>query len=136
MPIQTRWWDESRHIIVFKFSNPWTLPEFLEADERVGAEVKTFDHIVDAIFDIQEASIFPKNMLSSFMRAARQTEAAPNQGITVVVGRHALIEVLVNAIIQMTRQQDKIFLTSDMAAALQKVEAKQQERAAQVSVVS
>lgn len=108
MPVQFQWFDDEHHTIFFKFTTPWTIAEFMNANREAGALVAALDYIVDAIFDMTEASFIPNNALSSFISAAKQTESAPNEGLTLVIGSSIYMQRLADVVIKLTRQHNKI----------------------------
>lgn len=128
MPVHFEWYDEGQRVLCFRFKTPWTVKEFETANNAAGKLVEPLEYTVDAIFDLSEASLIPSNALSAFIRAAKHAEAAPNQGVTVVIGVHLFIRRLTNVIAQLARQQDKIRVVKDFDEAQQRIAQLQAQR--------
>jgi hypothetical protein len=86
MPVTWTWDNDDHTVIRFAFVDPWSWSEFTSANNEAGRAVVRSDSIVDAIFDVRQGRTVPRGAIPMLTRAARESAAAPNQGITVIIG--------------------------------------------------
>ena len=121
--------NDEKSIVKFAFSDPWTIPELTQCERLVRAEISQSNHIVDAIFDVAEASILPQNSLSYFASSLRKGETIENEGVTVVYGANMFVHTIGSALQKMVKSADIYFTDSLEEADAILVKVKQQRNA-------
>jgi len=110
MPVNVSWHNDERSIVTFTFSDPWTIPELTEQENLIRLEMKDFNHVVDAIFDVSSASILPQNSLSYFASSLRKGETLENEGATVIYGANMFVYMVGNSLQKMIKSADIFFV--------------------------
>ncbi|MBZ0302792.1 MAG: hypothetical protein K8J31_23815 [Anaerolineae bacterium] len=113
MGVSWSWDNQDRSIIRFTFASPWMLGEFIAANQEAIEITDHFNHIVDAIFDFRKGTMIPSGAISVFRNTARRALASPNEGITVLLGASAFVQMIYNGMTQ---------LSPDLARTIQQAE--------------
>ena len=104
MPVDWRWYNDQHTIVCFTFKDPWTLDEFIIADTQAGQAIKGFEGVVDAIMDLSQAHLVPRNMVSGLFSMARRSESVDNMGSSIVINASQLLRTLLSALQKLTSQ--------------------------------
>jgi hypothetical protein len=93
MPITAEWGNNEKTIAYWDFEGVWTWDEFRSTQAQSIAMMRTVDHPVDVIANMERCQLFPQNAIMNY----RVTEliSAPNRGRTVIVGGNVFIKALV-----------------------------------------
>lgn len=129
MPVTWAWDNADKTVIRFTFVDPWSWHEFTTANNEAGRQATELDCIVDAIFDMRQGKIIPIGAVPMFSRAARDTAAATNQGLTVVIGMQSYMYALYDVIARIYPPvQNMVRFAVDDAAAYNIIETEQARR--------
>ena len=98
MSVTFDWYNDEKSVVKFIFIAPWTIEEMAECENHVRSEMKTFNHVVDAIFDCTHAPALPKSALSYFTSSVNKGKTLKNEGVTVVYGANMFVRMIGNSI--------------------------------------
>ena len=101
MPIHITWENEERTIIRHAYEGKWTIQEYYELIRKNYEHIDSVNHTVDIINDLRNTSQLPGDMIPAIRYAIQNRH--PNEGINVMVGASALIQMLVEAVNKTTR---------------------------------
>ena len=83
MAITIRWQNDNRYIHS-RFSDPWTLDDFLRARQTWHNLIDSVDHRVPILLDLRGSSCAPSGILTHF--AAIHRTSHPRQGHIYILG--------------------------------------------------
>ena len=92
MPVDTRWYDDTKKILVARFSGDWTWEEARINDEYLRALLESVDYPVDIIMDVREIRSFPSEIRDK--AAMIVEEPYENFGLSVVTGDRMIFDVI------------------------------------------
>lgn len=127
MSVQWRWYNDQHTILCFIFYDPWTLEEFLIADQDAGQTVAKLQWIVDAIMDFSQAKTLPKNVMSGIISSIKRSASWPNIGASVVIHAGPVLRPFIH-IIQRLSPEDTILIAEDLTGAEQIITSLQTKR--------
>lgn len=107
MNITVDWYNDQKTIIYYKFKIGWTFQEFRNVYQDVYNMLDTVDHTVDAIVDLTEARIFPKDTLTEMRRLT--FEQHENGGITVIITESAMSHTMYNFLKSVHKRFSEVF---------------------------
>jgi hypothetical protein len=93
MPVDTRWYDDTKKILVVRFSGNWTWEEGRINDEYLRALLGSVDHSVDIIMDVRESQTFPPMLRENTEQIL--DEPYENFGLSVVTGDRSYFDQIV-----------------------------------------
>ncbi len=112
MSVTFDWYNEEKTIVKFSFVDPWKTHEMAECEKRIRSEMMHFNHVVDAIMDVTQASVLPKDALSYFTSSLRKGKSIENEGVTAIYGANMLVKAIANSIQKIARTEDIYFVHS------------------------
>lgn len=115
MPIEVRWGNSDKTVIISKHVANWTLQEYYAMIEETFAMITGVAHTVHFIADFTDSSMAPSQILSTGPHV--QKRSAPNTGITVVVGGAGFIKALINVARKVFLSNMQIFMSNTIAEA-------------------
>lgn len=115
MAIQTTWLDEEKTIMLWTFSEDWTLYELRTNYERANAMALQMNHWTRAIVDLRKSRL-PQHVFSVIVTLARSD--IPNHDIAVVVTSNLHIKTLTELLERVPSTQGKFKVVATMDEAL------------------
>lgn len=97
MPVETRWYDDSKQNIIYVFEGRWTWEECYAAVDKAALFLETIDYPVYLIVDFRPTQHMPPANFDSLNRIARAD--APNHKNTrglIVIGLKRSITMVFN----------------------------------------
>ncbi len=122
MPINVRWLDDTKTIIVLEYVGAWTWDELFKARTTAAERRGSWDAPLPSIQDLTRGQFLPKDIFSN---AHRVTATMPENSFIVLVGANALARAVLETLRRLGRgrqQKYHIAATVDDAAALIKAE--------------
>lgn len=116
MPIDVRWRDDKRRVILVQMSGTWTLNEFYEIDTRSIALEDTVNHKVCFLVDMRGTNFVPKGMSLDRTRKVLQSHH-PNTDITVIVGVSTLPRIMLDTFLKAGRVSTQYMLCATIEEA-------------------
>ena len=107
MNITVEWYNNEKTIIYYKFTLGWTFQEFRDVYQDVYAMLDTVNHTVDAIVDLTDARMFPKNTLTEMRRLT--FEQHENGGITVIITDSPMSHAMYNFLQSIHKRFSEVF---------------------------
>jgi hypothetical protein len=127
MGINVVWYDAEKTIIVWKFEGDWDWRDYHAAINTAVVMIKSVDHIVDSVMDLQHNRSLPPNALMQGKRWF--VIAPPNFGLTVVAGGSGLIRGIATTIASLYKRfSDRILMTATVEDAIKIILEKKQRR--------
>jgi len=127
MSIHVAWYDADKTIILWKFSDDWDWRDYHAAINAAVVMIKSVDHIVDSIMDLQNNRSLPPNALMQGKRWF--VVAPPNFGITVIAGGSGLVRGIASTIASLYKRfSDRILMTATVDEAVQIILDKKRQR--------
>ncbi|MBI1278340.1 MAG: hypothetical protein GC179_09455 [Anaerolineaceae bacterium] len=127
MPIQIRWYDNTKSIILWEIEGQWTLNEMHEIytiGNNMCLEVP--ENTINALIDMTRSNSLPSNILSALTTRSRTN--TPNFDMTVVVSNNALVKAFLNIMGKMTALHDQFALVRSMEEGLAFIEKRRRDR--------
>ena len=87
MPITVEWNDQSQARIDCRFSDPWSIEQFIESRKSCHRMLKSADRAIPVLLDLRATHAVPAGALRHF--SAMQRTAHPRQGQLIVLGLNA-----------------------------------------------
>ena len=94
--IDVNWNDSANNIVVWKFTAPWTFPEFYAAQKEVDAMIDTVEGYVDSIFLTSLEQKIPLYGLTHLRKIIAQQHK--RHRYTVIVGARTFLSSLLKLI--------------------------------------
>ena len=119
MPIQVKWFNTSKTIILQSYHTPWTWDNYHASAKEIDQMLDSVDYPVDLIVDFSDGAVLPAKALSHFRRAVMDIH--PNRGLVVMVGMNPYLAALQNVLEQMvphSAARSRIAETLDEAIAI------------------
>lgn len=126
MPINVRWADPEKTIVVYEYAGSWTWDELYEATRTVESWTDGKTHIVPVVHDLTGSRMLPKDV---FFHGQRLSVQLPEGATAVIVGAGSFARIVIDTLRRLNRsfeQQYKTASTLDEAVALIKKEPKPQ----------
>jgi hypothetical protein len=111
MSIQVEWDNEDHRIIRFDYDDKWTWADHFAAVQQSVAMMKTVDHTVDMIINLENSSHLPPNALTNIRSTA--LKGTPNWRITVLVGMNTFAQLLMNMFGKINKDLGQHFVAVD-----------------------
>jgi hypothetical protein len=92
--VEVTWDNEEKTIIRYKFPKKWTWQDYNDAWNAAVDMMNTVPHQVDFLVDLSESDLLPGGALANTRLS--KWESATNAGITVIITRTILVEMLVD----------------------------------------
>src|SRR4051812_44346049 len=95
MPINIRWFDDSKRVILWEIVGQWTLNELHEIytiGNNMCLEVP--ENTINALIDMTGSNSIPSNIFSAL--SARTRTETPNYDMAVIVSNNKLVKGFVN----------------------------------------
>lgn len=105
MPIQIRWYDDTKQVILWEVVGRWSLEEMHETFSK-GTDMclEVPDTTVDAIIDLTESNAIPSNIFGALTNRTRTL--APNFDIAVIVSKNSMIKAFIEVMNKMPTLHD------------------------------
>ena len=87
MPITVEWNDKSQALIECRFSDPWSIAQFIQTRRSCHRMLKSADRPIPILLDLRQTHSVPAGALRHF--GAMQRTAHPRQGQLIVLGLNA-----------------------------------------------
>jgi hypothetical protein len=118
MPIEMRWLNEEKTVLLETFDNDWTVADYRQMVDEAAKLLATVSHTVHIIVDATATgSRLPNNLLSGGMSYAVR-HVPTNQGLTVFVNASILVQMMINIARKISPNlANTIFLTDSVAKA-------------------
>ncbi len=92
-----RWYDEEQTIILIDIVKTWNWEDAYEGIRQQVAMTETVEHPVHGVFHFHDVPTVPRGFgLTHIARLMKMR--APNEALTIFVGTHTLLQMLINAI--------------------------------------
>ena len=92
MPVDTHWYDDTKKILVVRFSGNWTWDEGRINDEYLRALLASVEYPVNIVMDVRATRSFPPDILDN--AAMIMDEPYPNFDLVVVTGDRIIFDVI------------------------------------------
>lgn len=112
MPVTLTPYDENETIMIYSFTDRWTIQEFIEVDDIVWERFHATDERMDLIVDLTDSRGLPLGITDLFHRAGK-IDAPPSQGITVIVRMPAFVSILMRAMYRLYPQTAAVYRLAD-----------------------
>lgn len=95
MSIHVMWDNDEKTVVRYVYEGRWTWEDF-EAARREAAELlKTVNHQVDVIVDVQDSKLLPNSAISRGRELSKSDPTVfANEGITVIVGASTFVRAM------------------------------------------
>jgi hypothetical protein len=94
MAVQIMWDNPEKTIVRYNFEGRWTWDEFYPVYKEALAMELSVPHRVDVIVDLQNARLFPDNLLTHMKGIS--DKQPPNIGVSVLVTKHRFVHSMYN----------------------------------------
>lgn len=96
MPINLRWTDDEKRILIQEFVGKWSLDDYYANLKLLVDEVRSQTHWVHIIADVRKSGPLPPSILS--VRSFLEKSLLSNQGLIVIVGGNSLLITFIDII--------------------------------------
>lgn len=93
MPVNVGWYGKSHRLIQARFVGQWDVADFMTTLENSASLMSQVDHIVHMIYNFNDSTSTPRDLLAGFHFANRILPA--NQGVVVYVRANAVIKAFI-----------------------------------------
>jgi len=129
MPINIRWFDDTKRVILWEIQGQWTLDEMHEIytiGNSMCAEVP--ENTINALIDMTGSNSIPSNIFSAL--SARTRTETPNYDMAVIVSNNKLVKGFVNVFNTIPALRGHFAVVSTLDAALAYIDKRRKEREA------
>lgn len=125
MRIHAQWDNEAKTAIHATAVGEWDWDDAYAVTMQINAMIESVDHKVDLIIgnEGERRDKIPPNAVTHWRNAYRSLH--PNAGLIVIVGGDPFVQVLINALIKLTRSNHRIQMVRTLADARALVSQKQ-----------
>ncbi len=121
MPINIRWFDDTKRVILWEIEGKWTLDEMHEVYTTGNAMcLEVPENTVNALIDITGSKMIPSNIFSALSTRART--GAPNYDMAVLVSSNALVKVFATTLNKLPGLSEHFAVVTTREAALAFIE--------------
>ncbi len=117
MPINIRWFDDTKRIVLWEIVGQWTLEEMHEVytiGNTMCAEVP--ENTINALIDMTGSNSIPSNIFSAL--STRTRSETPNYDMAVIVSHNTLVKGFVNIFNTIPALRGHFVVVSTLDAAL------------------
>ncbi len=129
MPIQIRWYDDSKQVVLWEVEGRWSLDELHEIYSKgtaMCAEVP--DHTVNALIDLTESNAIPSNIFGALTNRTRTL--APNFDIAVLVSKNTMIKAFIEVMNKMPVLHDQFAIVASREEGMAFIEKRRASKSA------
>ncbi len=132
MPINIRWLDDTRRILLWEIEGRWTLDEMHEVYSR-GTDMclEVPENTVNALIDLAGSNAIPSNIFSALSTRTRTN--APNFDMSVIVSKNALVKVFIDIMNKMPVLHEQFKIVTTREAGLAFIEQRRAERESSIA---
>ncbi|NDJ53212.1 MAG: hypothetical protein GYB68_09030 [Chloroflexi bacterium] len=92
MPIVVHWYNPEKTIVRWSFTDPWTVREFLNAEQIATSTREEVSHLVWHVLDFTEAIRLPRGIIRQLPELNQLNQPHDNHAMpTVIVGSSGLV---------------------------------------------
>ncbi len=127
MPINIRWFDDTKRVILWEIQGQWTLDEMHEAyttGTKMCLEVP--ENTVNALIDVTGSKTIPSNIFGAL--SSRSRTSAINYDMAVLVSNNSLIKAFASALNSLPRLRENFMVVGTREEALDYIEKRRLER--------
>lgn len=111
MSVQVFWDNPEKTVVRYDFEGRWTWDEFYPAYKQAIEMELSVAHRVDVIVNLEQARLFPDNMLSHLKVIS--DKQPPNIGVSVLVTRNGFVHSMYNVGVKFYGKIRHYFRTAD-----------------------
>ena len=117
MPINIRWVDDEKTIILSEHIDSWTLTQFIETSNERGQMMDSVNHIVASIVHHTKGSSPPASLVSNLGKFRNDPALThPNGGMAIaIIDNNPIMASLLNIFLQLTTKRVAIAKTIEEA---------------------
>jgi hypothetical protein len=111
MPIQIRWYDETKQVVLWEIVGRWSLEEMHEIYSR-GTDMclEVPEHTINALIDLTESNAIPSNIFGALTNRTRTL--APNFDMAVIVSKSSMIKAFIDVMNKMPVLHDQFAIVT------------------------
>ena len=127
MPINIRWFDDTKRIILWEIIGSWTLDEMHKIySEGNGMCAQVPENTINALIDMTRSNSIPSNIFSAL--SARTRTETPNYDMAVIVSNNRMVKGFVNVFNTIPVLRGQFVVVSTLGQALSFIEKRRSER--------
>jgi microcystin degradation protein MlrC len=102
MTVSVRWYDNDKTAVVFRFVGKWTWEEYFASRKEMRALQDTVNHLVDHIYDFQDAVGYaPTNVITNFAAATRDHHPNTSGIVVAITNDNAFFNTIARIFLQL-----------------------------------
>lgn len=108
MPIDVAWDDDTRTIIRYTFSTPWTWNDYRQAIDKGWELDRSIDHPTDTITDMSQSRLFPDGIFTNIRKSV--VEIPETTQSVVLVGGGMFVDMAISVLRRVYRSPGARFM--------------------------
>ncbi len=96
MPIETKWENDQKQVIICTYTGRWSLDEFYVTFNLCTQLMDSVDYPVNIVFDMQKSISLPDGFMAAIRSVSKKPH--PNLGIMAIVGANRLVQIFTDLI--------------------------------------
>ena len=129
MPINIRWFDDTKRIILWEIEGQWTLDEMHKIYSEGNAMCAAVpENTINALIDMTRSNSIPSNIFSAL--SARTRTETPNYDMAVIVSNNRMVKGFVNVFNSIPALRGHFVVVATLDAALVYIDNRRKAREA------
>ena len=129
MPINIRWFDDTKRIILWEIEGHWTLDEMHKIYSEGNAMCAAVpENTINALIDMTRSNSIPSNIFSAL--SARTRTETPNYDMAVIVSNNRMVKGFVNVFNSIPALRGHFVVVSTLDTALVFIDQRRKAREA------
>lgn len=123
MPVTTDWSTDRPSILIMTFTDPWTIPDLIDATTKAHEMTESQPNTVHLIMDASATRGLPSSVIATFLSRKEMTQIPANQGYVFVVAQSSFLHTFLSLAKRvLARYTEKMLIVESMETAFARLE--------------